>query len=99
MNTLLPWALAVGIVTVRDVRVYNRPPVPSEFVATGVLFGTLTVLAQAQPQLATALAWGMLAAIVLRGTRAGPGGNRTTTPGGVTGRRVREQEPTTTGGK
>lgn len=90
MNTLLPWALAIGVVTVRDVRVYSRPPVPSEFVATGVLFGALTVLAQAQPQLAGVLAWGMLLAITLKAAPAG----------GLTGRRTPVQEPqTTTGGK
>ena len=89
MNTLLPWALAVGIVTVRDVRVYHRAPVPSEFVATGVLFAGLTVLAQGSPELATALAWGLLAAVVLKGAPSG----------GITARRVPAQEAPTRGGR
>lgn len=89
MNTLLPWGLAVGVVTVRDVRQYNRPPVPSEFVATGVLFAALTVLAQANPQLAGALSWGLLAAVILK---AAPGG-------GILNRRTNAQEVPAKGGK
>jgi hypothetical protein len=89
VTTLLPWALSVGVVTARDVRVYSRPPVPGEFVATGVLFGALTILAQANPTLAGALAWGMLVAISLQAARTG----------GLTSRRTPAQEPTKTGGK
>ena len=86
MNTLLPWALSVGVVSVRDIKVYSRPPVPGEFVATGVLFGALTILAQANPGLAGALAWGMLVAITLQAARTG----------GLTTRRTPAQEPQTT---
>lgn len=86
VSTLLPWALSVGVVTVRDVRVYGRPPVPGEFVATGVLFGALTILSQANPQLAGVLAWGMLAAITLKAASTG----------GLTTRRTPAQEQTTT---
>jgi hypothetical protein len=91
MTTLLPWALSVGVVTVRDVRVYGKPPVPGEFVATGVLFGALTILAQANPPLAGVLAWGMLAAIALQAASTG----------GLTARRTPAQEPkpVKTGGK
>lgn len=92
MNTLLPWGLAVGVVTIRDINVYNRPPLPSEFVATGTLFAALTVLAQANPQLAGALSWGLLLAIILQ---TAPGG-------GILHRRTPSQEPATTptkGGK
>ncbi len=82
LHTLLPWALSVGIVTVRDIRVYDRPPLPSEFVATGALFAALTVLAQANPQLAGALSWGLLGAVVLK----------TATGGGALNRKSAQQE-------
>ncbi len=66
MGPVLPWLLAVGVQTARDVRTCRKPPVPSEFVASGAAFGLLTLLSQGAPELATVIAWGVLIAIVLR---------------------------------
>lgn len=66
MGVLLPWFVAAGLQTVRDVRVYHRPPLPSEFVSSGIVFGGLTILGQANEKLATYLAWGVLIALVLK---------------------------------
>lgn len=65
MGVLLAWAIAAGIQTTRDVRYLGRAPVPSEYVASGMLFGSLSILSSFAESLATALAWGFLFAMTV----------------------------------
>lgn len=65
MGTFLAWFTAIGLQTFRDVRVEHRAPIPSEFVASGALFGALTLLSGFDDGLAAVLAWGFLVAIAL----------------------------------
>jgi hypothetical protein len=65
MGVFSAWALAIGLQTLRDVR-QGHAPLPSEFVASGVAFGTFSVVGQAAPGVGAALSWGLLVAIALQ---------------------------------
>lgn len=66
MGVLTAWALAVGIQIYRDIHVEARPPLPSEFVASGAIFGVLGILDGPTQGTAGVIAWGFLIAIVLQ---------------------------------
>lgn len=59
------WAVEVGIVTVADLANENRPPLPSELLASFVVYGGLGVLAVAAPRAAVAAGWGIVLATLL----------------------------------
>lgn len=64
---LAAWGVEAGIVTYRSFRTQQRPPLPSDFVATFILFGTLGLVAES-PTLApaaTLVGWGVVLATVL----------------------------------
>lgn len=66
MGVLLPWFAAMGFQTWRDVTKQGRPPLPSEFIASGAAFAALGFLSQANARLAATLAWGLLLAIAFQ---------------------------------
>lgn len=64
---LLAWGVEAGVVTWRAFKRDARPPLPSELVATFVIFGALGIAAEA-PQLRTPAAvmgWGIVIATAL----------------------------------
>lgn len=66
MNPLAaPWGVEMALVTWRSVRQHKRPPFPSEYLATFLVFGAFSVLADSQPKLAQLLGWGMVTATFL----------------------------------
>lgn len=64
---LLAWAVEAGIVTWRSFAKDHRPPLPSEFVSTFVVFGVLGAIAEIPNArtLATVTAWGIVLATAL----------------------------------
>lgn len=66
MGVLTAWALAVGIQVYRDVAKAHQAPLPSEFVASGAIFGLLGLLDGPTRGTAGVVAWGLLFAIVLQ---------------------------------
>ncbi len=70
MGVFSAWAVAVGLQVFRDVR-QGVVPLPSEFVASGAVFGALALVGQIPDAegFAGALAWGYLVALALE---AGP---------------------------
>lgn len=67
MNGPLTAAFVVetGFITVRDLAQNHQPPLPSEFVASFVVFGALSVLAIPAPKAAAAAGWGLVVATLL----------------------------------
>lgn len=59
------WAVEVGVVTVRDLAQHRRPPLPSELLATFVVFGALGLLAIPAPKAAATVGWGLVVATFL----------------------------------
>lgn len=67
MNTvIMPWTAESVLITWRTVSQKKRPPLPSEFLATFVLYGTLSVVGTRQPGIAAAVGWGVVVATFLR---------------------------------
>lgn len=60
-----PWAVEVGVITVRDLTAVHRPPLPSELLASFVVFGALAGVSLAAPKAAVAAGWGLVVATVL----------------------------------
>lgn len=82
MGAFSAWAVAIGVITYRDVKA-GRAPLPSEFVASGAVFAALAALDQAAHPLGGALAWGFLLAIFLQvGPKALVGTPNPAAPGG-----------------
>lgn len=94
-GVLAPWVVAIALVTYRSVAGQGIPdkplgtalPLPSEYVSTVVVFGTLGVLDSAAPQGSTLwglIGWGFDLAIFLRlfGT-LGAGASSTGSGGGL----------------
>lgn len=67
MNPILaPWLAECVILTARSVKRDHRPPLPSEFVATFVVFGTASMIANTKAQdAATVFSWGIVIATLL----------------------------------
>lgn len=82
MGVMTAWGTAILFQTVRDVRGEHRPPFPSEFVASGLLFGGLAIIGTAEPGLAGVIAWGILIALALQPGVLSPAGPGSTTPKG-----------------
>lgn len=66
MGVLTAWAVAAGIQIYRDVKENHQPPLPSEFIASGAIFGVLGLLDAPTRGTAGVIAWGLLLAIVLQ---------------------------------
>lgn len=64
---LAAWAAEVGIITIRDLSSNRRFPLPSEFLSTFVVFGTLTALGGTETgrRPSAAIAWGLVIATAL----------------------------------
>ena len=60
------WFVEGSIITWRSFTREHRPPLPSEFVASFVIFGLLGLAPPAAKPAATALGWGLVVATVLR---------------------------------
>jgi hypothetical protein len=63
----LAWGAEIGVITVRDLAGQRRLPLPSELLATFVVFGGLSVIAgnpTARPA-ANATAWGLVLATLI----------------------------------
>lgn len=61
------WLVEVGIISVRDLAGPKRPPLPSELLATFVIFGGLGAISGSSTarQPAAAVAWGIVVATLL----------------------------------
>lgn len=64
---LAAWAVEAGIITIRDLVSARRFPLPSEFLSTFIVFGTLTALGGTENgrRPAGAIAWGLVVATLL----------------------------------
>lgn len=67
MNTglLTAWLTGEGVIVWRITR-EHRPPMPGELFWSSGLFVLLAMLGEAQPKLATTMAWGFVIAAVLK---------------------------------
>lgn len=61
----IAWMVGEGIIIYRVTAKEHRPPVPGELLASSGLFILLGLLSEAQPGLASLLAWGFDAAAFL----------------------------------
>lgn len=71
---LLPWFVEIGFISIRSLSSQHRPPLPSELLASAVIFGALGAIAGSGPQAATPAAltaWGLVIATALSGTTSG----------------------------
>lgn len=59
------WAVEVGIITVSDLVDHHRPPLPSELLASFVIFGALAGLSGPAPKAAAVTGWGLVIATLL----------------------------------
>ena len=57
----LAWAAAIGIIAYRSVKIDHRPPMPGQLATASGAFVLLALLAEPAPELATTLAWGLVA--------------------------------------
>jgi hypothetical protein len=67
-NLLIPWAIEIGVIVWRDFRKASKGgklPLPSEFLSTFVVFGSLTLVSQASPKVATTAGYGFVVATLL----------------------------------
>lgn len=90
MNLVLAaWAVEAGLISVRDLAQYKRFPLPSEFLATFVVFGLLAAVGGTSSgrRPAGAVAWGLVIATAINGaeTWSKPHGNATVPLFGVIG--------------
>lgn len=66
MNPIFaPWMAEVVILSARSVKRDRRPPLPSEFVATFVVFGAMSLVANRSTKVASAFSWGIVVATLL----------------------------------
>jgi hypothetical protein len=56
---VLAWLVGEGLMGYRAVVKNRRPPYPSEILVTSGVFLLLGILAEAEPKIATYLAWGL----------------------------------------
>lgn len=64
MNPLLvPWLAEIGLITWRDVKNDNRPPFPSEVLATFVIFGGFSLIPN--EKVGSLMGWGIVVATLL----------------------------------
>lgn len=82
-----PWVAEVGLITWRTVRKDSRPPLPSELLATFIVFGTVSVIAVRQPRIASVFGWGIVIATGLNffPSVVAPKGSKTSNPTSGTG--------------
>lgn len=85
------WALAVGVLTWREIEANRKPPPAGRYLAASGLFGALGLLAEYQPAAGAAAvaAWGFDLALILQpgflpGTGAPLGGGSTQQGTGTT---------------
>ena len=60
-----PWTAEILLISWRSVRRDKRPPYPSELLATFVIFGAASLVANSQPKVAGVFAWGVVIATAL----------------------------------
>lgn len=64
MNPIVvPWLVEVGLITWRDVRIWKRPPAPSELLATFIVFGGASLIPDRR--FGSVVGWGMVIATFL----------------------------------
>jgi hypothetical protein len=87
---ILAWMVGEGIISYREVTKNHRPPLPAEILASSGVFVLLGLLAQAQPKLASLLAWGFdlaafmnLAPSITGGSGSNPAPGTTNGAGGT----------------
>lgn len=66
METIMfPWTAEVVLISWRSVRNNKRPPLPSEFLASFVIFGAFSIVATRNERVASVLGWGVVVATAL----------------------------------
>ncbi len=64
-NITLPWTAEVVLISWRSVNKQKRPPLPSELLATFIVFGTAGLVTQKNPQVGSLFGWGIVIATLL----------------------------------
>lgn len=59
------WGAMVAVISVRDLSKKHRPPLPSELLASFVVYGLLGLLGGPAPQVARITGWGLVLAVLL----------------------------------
>lgn len=97
-SILFPWMAEVVLISWRSVRNRKRPPLPSEFLASFVIFGTFSLVAVKSDRVASVLGWGVVIATGLNffpsytGVPNGkPGPNLAPYPGQTVGNNIRKE--------
>lgn len=62
-NLLLPWMVEIGLVSWRTVKFGGRPPLPSELLASFVIFGGFSIIPNRK--IGTTMGWGIVVASAL----------------------------------
>ena len=75
-GVILAWGLGMGIIVYRAAVKEHRPPVPGQMLAATGLFAAMAALAEYQPAAATAFAFGVDIAVLMKVL---PGTGTTTT--------------------
>lgn len=57
-----PWIAQLVLMSWRSVKRDKRPPLPSEVLASFVFFGTVSLIGNSQPRIASVLGWGIVVA-------------------------------------
>jgi len=61
MNSITaPWTAEVVLLSWRSVRNKHRPPLPSELLATFVVFGAIGLVTSSNPKIGSLLGWGIV---------------------------------------
>ncbi len=87
MNSLsIPWMAEIGLISWRTVSKEKRPPLPSELLATFVIFGAFSLVSVSQPEIGSVLGWGIVVATLLNFWN----------PADPTHKKIADNNPTTT---
>ena len=66
MNSITtPWLAELVLISWRTFRQQSRPPLPSELLASFIIFGTAGVVTQKAPQVGAVFGWGIVVATAL----------------------------------
>lgn len=66
-GVFLAWLVELGVITARDLTTVKRLPLPSELLASGIIFGTLGAMSESPTfgKAARYTAWGLVVATVI----------------------------------